>query len=118
MATRRKRVRAALPVLTAGCILRQAYTALLKAQAKDLDAEIHSIRLHPRYAPLLVDTPFDLPMIIDGAHEVEQLDDIIEQLRHAVERLSSDEALQEVRGAIHEYREAEKRQKLTRRRRR
>jgi hypothetical protein len=89
----------------------QAYTALLKAQATDLQAEIHSMRLHPRYAPLIVDGPFDLPMVIDGLREVEQLDYVIEQLRRALERLSSNEALQEVRGAIREYRDSEKRQK-------
>ena len=89
----------------------QAYTALLKEQATELQAEIHSMRLHPRYAPLIVDGPFDLPMVIDGPREVEHLDYVIEQLRRALERLSSNEALQEVRGAIREYRDSEKRQK-------
>src|SRR6202008_4077869 len=36
------------------------------------------MRLHPRYAPLIVDGPFDLPMVIDGPCEVEQLDYVIE----------------------------------------
>jgi hypothetical protein len=89
----------------------QAYTALLKRQATDLQADIDSMRLHPRYASLVVDGPFDLPMVIDGPREVEQLDYMIEQLRSAIERLSSNEALQEVRGAIREYRDSEKRQK-------
>jgi hypothetical protein len=69
------------------------------------------MRLHPRYAPLIVDGPFDLPMVIDGPREVEQLDYVIEQLRRALKRLSCNEALQEVRGAIREYRDSEKRQK-------
>jgi hypothetical protein len=96
----------------------QAYTALLKAQATDLQAENDSMRLHPRYAPLIVDGPFDLPMIIDGPREVERLDYVIGQLRPALERLSSKEALQEVRGAIREYRDSETRQKRIGRRHR
>ena len=88
----------------------QAYTALLKEQATELQAELHSMRLYPRYAPLMVDGPFGLPMVIDAPREVERLDSVIEQLRRALERLSSDEALQEVRGAIREYRDSEKRQ--------
>ena len=87
----------------------QAYTALLKEQASELQAQVQSMRLHPRYAPLLVDGPFDLPMVIDGPREVERLDNVIEQLRRALERLSSN-ALQEVRGAVREYRDSEKRQ--------
>lgn len=89
----------------------QAYTAVLKEQATELQAEIHSLRLHPRYAPLIVDGPFDLPMVIDGPGEAERLDYVIDQLRGALERLSSNQALEEVRGAIAEYRDAAKRQK-------
>ncbi len=88
----------------------QAYTTLLKEQATELQAEIQSMRLHPRYAPLIVDGPFDLPMVIDGPREVERLDYVIEQLRRALERLSFNEALQEVRSAIREYRDSEKQQ--------
>lgn len=88
----------------------QAYTTLLKEQATELQAEIQSMRLHPRYAPLIVDGPFDVQMVIDGPREVERLDYVIEQLRRALERLSFNEALQEVRGAIREYRDSEKRQ--------
>lgn len=88
----------------------RAYTALLKEQATELQAEIQSMRLHPRYAPLIIDGAFDLPMVIDAPREVERLDYVIEQLRRALERLSSNEALQEVRGAIREYRDSEKRQ--------
>jgi hypothetical protein len=92
----------------------QAYTALLKEQATDLQAEIHSLRLHPRYAPLIVDGPFDLPRVIDGPGEAERLDYVVDQLRRALERLSSNQALEEVRGAIAEYQDAEKRQKRVR----
>lgn len=42
---------------------------------------------------------------------------IVEQIRSALERLSSNQALQEVRGAIREYRDSEKRQTLAGRRR-
>ena len=96
----------------------RAYTEFLKQQATELEAEIQLVRLHPRYAPLVVDGPFSLPMVIDGPGEVERLDTIIEQIRSALERLSSNEALQEVRGAIREYRDSEKRQTLAGRRRR
>jgi hypothetical protein len=89
----------------------QAYTALLKEQATELQTEIHSLRLHPRYAPLIVDGPFDLPIVIDGPGEAERLDYAVDQLRRALERLSSNQALEEVRSAIGEYRDAEKRQK-------
>lgn len=94
----------------------QAYTDMLKQQARELNTEVHSLRLHPRYAALLVDTPFGLPMVVDGPGEVEQLDFEIEQIRSALERLSSSECLDEVRGAIREYREAEKRHARGRRR--
>lgn len=94
----------------------QAYTTLLKEQATELQSDLYSIRLDPRYAPLIVDGPFDLPLVIDGPRDVEQLDAVIEQLRRALERLSSNEALQEVRGAIREYRDSEKRQTLAGRR--
>lgn len=86
----------------------RAYTELLKHQARDLGTEVQSVRLHPRYAPLLIDGPFDLPMVVDGPREVERLDLEIEQVRFALMRLSSNEALDEVRGAIREYRDAEK----------
>ena len=62
--------------------------------------------------------PFGFPMVIDGPGEVERCDTIIEQIRSALERLSSNEALQEVRGAIREYRDSEKRKTLAGRRRR
>src|SRR5439155_12431277 len=86
----------------------RAHTAMLKQQARELESDVQSLRLHPRYAPLLVDTPFGVPMLVDGPSEVERLDFEIERIRGALERLSSGEALDEVRGAIREYREAEK----------
>ena len=86
-----------------------AYTDLLKEQARELEAEFQSLLLHPRYAPLIVDGRFGFPVVIDGPREVERLDTVIEQIRAALERLSSDEALQEVRSATREYLEAEKR---------
>jgi hypothetical protein len=95
----------------------RAYTELLKQQATELQADVQSLRLHPRYAPLIVDGPFGLPMVIDGPREVERLDTIDAQLRAAVERLSSHDALEEVRGAIREYRDSEKRHALAGRRR-
>ena len=86
----------------------RAYTELLKQQATELEAEVQSLRLHPRYAPLIVDGPFGLPMVIDGQRELERLDTVSEQIGLALERLSRD-ALGEIRGAIREYRDSEKR---------
>ena len=73
------------------------------SEARGLEAEIQLVRLHPRYAPLVVDGLFGLPMVIDGPGEVDRLDAVIEQIDAALQRLSSNEALQEVRGAIREY---------------
>ena len=61
--------------------------------------------------------PVRFPLVIDGPREVERLDGMIAQINIALRRLSSDEALKEVRGAIREYRDSEKRQALARRRR-
>ena len=95
----------------------RAYTAILKEQATELEAEMQSLRLHPRYAALIVEGPFGAPMVIDGPREVERLDGMIAQINAALRRLSSKEALTEVRAAIQEYRDSEKRQALARRRR-
>jgi hypothetical protein len=89
-----------------------AYTELLKQQAAELADEGQSLRLHPRYAALIIEGPFGFPLVIDGPREVERLDTIIGQIRSAVERLLSRDALDEVRGAIREYRDSEKRQTL------
>jgi hypothetical protein len=95
----------------------RAYTELLRQQATELQADVQSLRLHPRYAPLVVDGPFGLPMVIDGPRELERLDTVIAQTALALERLSSRDALEEVRGAIREYRDSEKRHTLAGRRR-
>lgn len=87
----------------------RSYTELLKQQATELADEVRSLRLHPRYADLIADGPFGLPLIIDGPREVERLDAIIERIRFGLERLSSQDALEEVRGAIREYRNSERR---------
>jgi hypothetical protein len=50
-----------------------------------------------------------MPIVVDGPSEVQRLDREIEQIRAALGRLSSAEALEEVRGALREYREAERR---------
>ena len=56
-------------------------------------------------------------MVIDGPREVERLDGMIAQIDAALQRLSSNQALTEIRGAIQEYRDSEKRQARARRRR-
>ena len=81
----------------------RAYTAILKEQATELEAEIQLLRLQPRYAALIVEGPFDVPMVIDGPREVERLDGMIAQIDAALQRLSSNEALTEVRAAIQQY---------------
>lgn len=86
----------------------RAFTELLKEQAAELEAECHDLRFHPRYAALIVDGPFGLPRMIHGPSEAARLDGVIEQIRSAIERLASSQALQEVRGAIQEYRQAQK----------
>jgi hypothetical protein len=96
----------------------RAYTDLLKRQAVELADEVQSLRLHPRYASLIVEGPFGVPMVINGPREVERLDAIIAQVHSALERLSSRDALEEIRSAIREYSDAEKRQTLAGRRRR
>ena len=90
----------------------RAYTELLKEQATELAEERQSLRLHPRYAVLIVEGPFGLPVVIDGPREVQRLDTINARVRAALERLSSRDALEEVRSAIREYRDSEKRQRL------
>jgi hypothetical protein len=87
----------------------RAYTELLKQQATELADEVQSLQLHPRYAPLLVEGPFGFPLVIDGRREQERLDTTIAQVRTALERLSSRDALDEIRDTIREYRNAEKR---------
>src|SRR5262249_55209730 len=95
----------------------RAYTDLMKQRATEIEAEVQALRLHPRYAPLVIDGPFGLPTVLDGPREVERLDFEIVQIRSALQRLSSADALEEVRGAIREDREAEKRQTRRHRRR-
>lgn len=86
----------------------RAYTELLKEQATELADAVESLPLHPRYADLLVEGPLGLPLIVDGPSEIARLDAIVAQLDAALERLSRD-ALSEVRSAIREYRDSEKR---------
>jgi len=94
-----------------------AYTELLKEQATQLQAELRELRLQPKYAPLLVESAFGAPMVIDGPAEVERLDAQIVQLAAAIERLSTDQALAEVRATIRDYQAARKRWTMPRFRR-
>jgi hypothetical protein len=82
----------------------RAYTAILKEQAADLNAECLELRFHPRYAPLLIDGPMGLAVVADGPREVVRLDLVIETLRVGLERATSGQALDAVRRAIKEYR--------------
>ena len=84
----------------------RAHVELLKEQASELEAECYQLRFHPRYAPLIVDGPLGMPILIDGPREAAKLDDLIESLRIDVERLGSDEAITVVRETLHAYRGA------------
>jgi hypothetical protein len=84
----------------------RAHAELLKEQASELEAECYQLRFHPRYSPLIVDGPLGVPVLVDGPREVAKLDDVIESLRIAVERLASDEAITIIRETLHAYREA------------
>jgi hypothetical protein len=83
----------------------RAYTELLKEQAAELEAECQTLRLHPRYAVLIVDDdPFGAPRLIDGPREGARLDLVIEQISIGIERMTSGEPLRELSHAIQEYR--------------
>ena len=84
----------------------RAHVELLKEQASELEAECNQLRFHPRYAPLIVDGPLGVPILIDGPREAAKLDDLIESLRIDVARLGLDEAITVVRETLHTYREA------------
>lgn len=95
----------------------RAYTELLKTQAKDLAEERAALRFHPRYMPLLVDGPFGEPEVLDGPAEVARLEMVLEVLETGVARLSSPHVLEEVRGAIAEWRRQHAPKRRRRRRR-
>lgn len=84
----------------------RAHAELLKEQAAELEAECYQLRFHPRYAPLIVEGPLGMPILIDAPREAARLDDLIESLRIDVDRLDSDEAITIVRETLHAYREA------------
>ena len=96
----------------------RAHVELLKKQASELEAECYQLRFHPRYAPLIVDGPLGMPLLIDGRHEAAKLDDLIESLRIDVERLGSAEAITVVRETLRAYREARQAEERAARRRR
>lgn len=86
----------------------RAYTEVLKEQAAQLEAEYRDLCFHPRYAALIVEDSFGAAGVIDGPREVARLDVVIGQVRDGIVRLASNERLQEVRGAIYEYRRVQK----------
>jgi hypothetical protein len=96
----------------------RARTELLREQASELEAECYQLRFHPRYAPLIVEGPLGMPILIDGPHEAAELDDLIESLRIDVERLDSNEAITLVRETLRAYREARKAEERAAHRRR
>jgi hypothetical protein len=84
----------------------RAHAELLKEQAAELEAECYQLRFHPRYAPLIVEGPLGMPILIDGPREAAELDDLIESLRIDVARLDSNEAITVVRETLRAFREA------------
>ena len=95
----------------------RAHAELLKEQASELEAECYQLRFHPRYAPLIVEGPLGMPILIDGARQAAELDDLLESLRIDVERLTSNEAITVVREALHVFRDARRAQERAARRR-
>jgi len=91
-----------------------AYTALLKEQADALEEECQQLCYHPRYAALLIDGPFGIPIPIDPPREAAVLEARIESLRVSLERLGSAEALDFVREALRAHRDASERERRTR----
>lgn len=96
----------------------RAHAELLREQASELEAECYQLRFHPRYAPLIVEGPPGMPILIDGPREAAELDDLIESLRIDVERLDSNEAITLVRETLRAYREARKAEERAAHRRR
>lgn len=83
-----------------------AYTAFLKHQITDLEAECQELRFHPRYQPLLVVGTFGMPVLLDGPAEVQQLDLLIEGLRGTLERMAAGKVRQEIRNILQAHRRA------------
>jgi hypothetical protein len=86
----------------------RAYTELLREQAAEIEAECEALRFHPRYAVLITDDPFGAARLIDGPSEAARLDFVIEQVGIGIDRMTAGQPLQEVRGAIREYRRVRK----------
>ena len=95
-----------------------AYTELLKQQASELEAECYQLCFHPRYASLLVEGPFGLPVVMNGPREAAMLDDLNESLQLDVERLGSADGIAVVRETLRAYRDARQDAEWTCRRRR
>jgi hypothetical protein len=96
---------AAFDVARLGADKLRAHAELLKEQASQLEAECYQLRFHPRYAPLNVEGPLGMPILIDGPREAAELDDLIESLRIDVARLDSSEAITVVRETLRAFRE-------------
>lgn len=79
---------------------RDAYTQALTEQAEALILEYEALHLEPRYHALIVDGPFGIPTVMDGASEVERLDVLIDSLRSSLADLTGGNALGMVRDLI------------------
>jgi len=81
------------------------YNDVLKEQADDLRDEIEALPYHPRYAPLVImDGPLgSVRLLVDGAAEAYQLDQVIKEIEASLARLRTDEAIQEVLEAVDEF---------------
>jgi hypothetical protein len=84
------------------------YNAMLREQAAELRFEIENLRYDPRYAAIVVpDGPFRVRVLSDGPQQAWQLDTTISAIEASLERLRGKGALQEVLGAIREFRESD-----------
>ena len=83
-----------------------AYNELLEEQVTELQATLDALPLSPRYAPLVRDAgPWGTVFRLDGAAEVERLNDLTLGLTGSLERLQTRDALREVRDAIRSHRQ-------------
>jgi len=80
------------------------YNQVLKEQIRDLEFQIHDLRYHPRYEPLM--DPMDVfgGAQTDGPARAQSMDRTIADMERSLQRLKSPEALKEVRTVLRDYR--------------
>jgi len=83
------------------------YNQGLKEQIVELEQELADLPFHPRYQPLAVpDGVFGIQVRTNGPAEAHWLDEVNTTLEASIARLKTDQAIDEVRDLIREYRSA------------